>query len=81
MSSACTPAPRTDRSLAGKARAIWRTLLRRRKERRDARMLDRFDDHLPRDIGLSRGELAATVYRLAPETRSGERCQGRARHG
>jgi uncharacterized protein YjiS (DUF1127 family) len=74
MSSACAPAPRTSRLrlLAEEARAAWQAFLLRRKERGAARLLDGSSDYMLTDMGLSRGEIAGTFSRLAPDARRDE---------
>ena len=40
---------------------VFARVLRWRRRRRDARRLMEFDDHLLRDVGLSRGEVERAV--------------------
>jgi uncharacterized protein YjiS (DUF1127 family) len=67
MSSACTPAPRRRRlwSPAAQAWAAFRAFQLRRQYRHAAHILDRLDDNMLKDMGISRDEIHGVVYRPA----------------
>ena len=71
MSSTCLPAPRWRRlgSAAGKAWAAFKAFQLRRQYRHAAHILDRLDDNMLKDMGISRGAIPGVVYMPSAERR------------
>jgi uncharacterized protein YjiS (DUF1127 family) len=64
MSSSCTSTPRSRLwSVAGQAWSAFRAFQLRRHYRNAAHILDRLDDTMLKDMGISRGEIPGVVYR------------------
>jgi len=67
MSSTCTPTSRSRlRSVAGQAWSAFRAFQLRRHYRNAAHVLDRLDDSMLKDMGISRGQIHGAVYRPSP---------------
>ena len=72
MTSTSTPMPRSRlRSVAGLAWSAFRAFRLRRHYRDAAYMLDRLDETMLRDMGISRGVTHGSVYRPSVDRGAG----------
>jgi len=70
MSTACEQAPPTRRGwrMASGLWTAFKAFQIRRQHRNATRILDRLDDKLLKDMGISRGESQSVVYGRSAET-------------